>query len=323
MGARRMLRAMTADLAGEVLDLLPAALADEPDAVHQLRTAVRRLRTCLSQFRRGFDKPRGKDLRRRLKELSAVLAPPRDLEVRAEQCAELLADLHAAGALDDAERGALATCLVEPLHAAHARAHAELVAWHDSRDAAQLLADLAVWAHDPPVRGSRSARAIARGALLDVAGEARDLGREATTSLADEIDGARRVGADDLDRLHELRKSGRALRHVADAVGADAVVADGPLPRKATRRLGKRGHRVQSLLGDHRDALLLADYVTTVAAGAGAEEWAALHDVDLASYRRVAAEAERRGAQALADLPEAVARLGDARRRFRRKSAKK
>ncbi len=55
MGGREMTAGdMLADIVGDLVALIdartPAALADEPDAVHQLRTAVRRLRNVLAAF---------------------------------------------------------------------------------------------------------------------------------------------------------------------------------------------------------------------------------------------------------------------------------
>ncbi|WP_344400196.1 CHAD domain-containing protein, partial [Promicromonospora sukumoe] len=68
-----------------VHDGVPAALADEPDAVHRLRTSVRRLRNVLAAFKRYLDRDAAAELRSRLKELGDVLGKARDLEVRAQQ----------------------------------------------------------------------------------------------------------------------------------------------------------------------------------------------------------------------------------------------
>src|SRR4029453_13227054 len=68
---------------GERLEELePAALDDEPDAVHQLRTHVRRLRSVLAAFAPLFDAAAGRSVRRPSGELGRALGTVRDLEVR-------------------------------------------------------------------------------------------------------------------------------------------------------------------------------------------------------------------------------------------------
>ena len=63
-------------------ELEPAALADEPDAVHQMRTHVRRLRSVLAAYAPLFDAAVAEALRRRYGEFGRELGTVRDLEVR-------------------------------------------------------------------------------------------------------------------------------------------------------------------------------------------------------------------------------------------------
>lgn len=254
----------------QIQDGVPAALADEPDAVHGLRTSVRRLRNVLAAFRGYLDKDAAAKLRSRLKEWGDVLGQARDLEVRAEQAA---AAADAVG-LPDAARSAL----VDPLRAAQAQAHADAVRWTRSRRSRDLARLLAEWAAAPRLgeRASRPAKKAARRAVR--------------RQTARTLDAARRLG--DPETAHELRKAARRLRHTCDAITQAPVGLLG----SRTKELGSAGHRIQSVLGDHRDALLLADHAREHADGS--EAYDALVDLS-----------QERALTALAELPTALGEL--------------
>jgi CHAD domain-containing protein len=254
----------------KIRERVPAALADEPDAVHRLRTSVRRLRNVLAAFRKYLDKDSTAELRSRLKEWGDALGRARDLEVRTQQAAAL-AD---AAGLDEEARSAL----LDPLRAAHARAHADVVRWTRSDRGQDLARLLEAWAAAPRLgeRASRPAEKAARRAVRRQAGRT--------------LDAARRLA--DLETAHELRKAARRLRHTCDALTRAPV---GLLGRRA-KRLGSAGHRLQSLLGDHRDALLLAEHVRAHAGGSR-------------EYDAVVGLCQERALTALADLPAALADL--------------
>ncbi|NHA01813.1 CHAD domain-containing protein [Nocardioides sp. W3-2-3] len=127
----------------------------------------------------------------------------------------------------------LGPVVVAPLEQVHAAAHAVLVEWHAGPEAAALDALLDRWAQEPPLtkRARRPAARVARKAVR----------RQVRRVLARSDRGAE----------HDLRKAARRLRHTADAVAAVHARA---------AALGKLGHQVQGVLGDHRDALLLAEH---------------------------------------------------------------
>ncbi|WP_158296506.1 CHAD domain-containing protein, partial [Nocardioides albidus] len=204
------------------------ALADEPDAVHQLRTSVRRLRNVLAGFERYLDKRPTRRLRGHLASYGALLGAGRDLEVRAQDCRRVLAELG---------RPDLEDALVAPLLAAHAGAHAVLVDWHASPDAAALESVLDRWCEQVPTT-DRSDRAAGR---VTAAVLRREVGRVLDRAVAGETS-------------HEVRKAARRLRHVAEVVG--------------DRDLARAGKEIQGRLGEHRDAVLLAGHLG--AAGAPA-----------------------------------------------------
>ncbi|KRC54927.1 MULTISPECIES: CHAD domain-containing protein [unclassified Nocardioides] len=231
--AGEMLSAVLADLADQTISRRSAALADEPDAVHQLRTTVRRQRNLLAAFRRCFDTEAASTVGAALASYGGLLGECRDLEVRADDTARALTALgleHLDGRL------------VVPLREAHARAHATLVVWHTGPDAVRLDALLAGWA-EAPVLAERARRPAEDVAAKAVRRQVRRVLARADAA-ADGSEEAR----------HDLRRAARRLRHTADAV-ADVLTDD------AVVRAGRLGQRIQGALGDHRDALLLADHV--------------------------------------------------------------
>ncbi|UUW89437.1 CHAD domain-containing protein [Pimelobacter simplex] len=228
--AAELLAEAVGDLVADLRRLRAPALADEPDAVHQLRTTVRRLRNLLAGFRRCFRRGPADELRTRLAAYGALLGEGRDLEVRADDCRRVLAELG---------RDDLVDTLVAPLLAGHTTEHARLVAWHDSDEAAALDALLDRWATRPPLhreRAARPARSTARRAVR------REVGRV--------LDRAEAAG----ETSHEVRKAARRLRHVAEVAGDD--------------RAALLGKEIQGRLGDHRDAVLLAAYLWSAGAPA-------------------------------------------------------
>ncbi|GAA4104209.1 CHAD domain-containing protein [Nocardioides kongjuensis] len=223
-----LLSTVIGDLVADVLTGREPALADEPDAVHQLRTSVRRLRNVLAGFGRYVEKRPAREMRARLASYGALLGAGRDLEVRAEDCRRVLAEL---GRTD------LGHALVDPLLAAHSGAHAALVAWHASPDAAALAHLLGMWGEEVPLadRARRHADRVTDAVLRHEVHRVLDRAAEGETS-------------------HEVRKAARRLRHVADAVG--------------DRERAAAGKDIQGRLGDHRDALLLAGHLWSAGAPA-------------------------------------------------------
>lgn len=245
-----LLSAVVAELATEIRAGRAAALADEPDAVHHLRTTVRRLRNLLAAFRRCFDTAEAAGLGAALASYGGLLGECRDLEVRA---ADARAALEALGLTE-----ALEPTLVAPLERVHAAAHAQLVAWHAGPDVAVLDALLDRWAQEPPLtkRARRPAAKVARTAVR----------RQVRRVLA----------RADRSQEHDLRKAARRLRHTAEAVSS--VHPDAATP-------GGLGHRIQGVLGDARDARLLAEHARRCGAepvAAYAEQAAAVARAGLA-----------------------------------------
>jgi CHAD domain-containing protein len=273
--AGAMLAQVVGDLAARIRDRAPAALADEPDAVHQLRTAVRRLRNVLAAFSPYVEPSSVGALRAQLAEYGDRLGEARDLEVRAEWCEEVAAEV----GLDSVLRGRL----VGPLLEAHAEAHGALVAWSASREARTLTAALDAWADAPEL-----ANGSARPALV--------VAREVVVAQGERVLAHAEGYLSDEEAAHGLRKAARRLRHTTDAVTRPPA----DLLGSEAAALGKLGARIQSLLGDHRDALLLAAYV---------RESLPDEPAPRAAYLTLVEAAERAAEGAIAAVSEPLAEL--------------
>lgn len=228
------LTAVVASLAAEITGGVRPALADEPDAVHQLRTAVRRLRSVLAAWDGCFVD--SAPIRAGLADCGARLGARRDAEVR-------LADARGAASVLGLSVGDTAALTVE-LERDSAARHRVLVAWAHGVPARQFLVVLETWAASPAF-GPRAEERAASAMDSAVRRERRRV-----------LDRARSMSRGDEEQDHEVRKAARRLRHVAEV--AEPHLAGHA--RQRAVRLGRRGRDLQGLLGDRRDALLLAEH---------------------------------------------------------------
>ena len=262
-------------VSAELAEQLVAVETGGPDAVHQARTRVRRLRSVLSVYRKAFDRDQTEHLRRRLKALGGMLGDVRDLEVRATAIEDTLA----ADTQPDVIEAV--TAMSEEVWADHERALAGLLTSLRSRATRKLLADLLVFAAEPPLRapGHTRPRKIARKGLKKAARRVR-------------------AGGESLAEHHELRKNARRLRYAADAVadlfGRDAV------------RLSAAAEAVQDALGDHRDLILLARHLRDRSASRG------LDAATASAVERLAAECERRAEECIEGLDDRLDAVANA-----------
>lgn len=261
-----------------VLSTEAAALADEPDGVHQHRVAVRRLRSVLGGFRGDLDTRAAERVRVAFAEWGRELGVVRDIEVRATVAAQML---ERAGVDDPAVQRRLIDNEREAYPAAHRRL-VELAGSPRAEERARLLRDFV----DAPATLGRD-RPAAEVLAAAVAKRARRV-RKAE---------ARLDGSD--ERYHELRKAARRMRYVAESI-ADAAPG---LSASEIEELAAVGDDIHDALGAHRDATILAERVHHEGALAGhAGEQSDAYD-RIAEVARV--EAEER----LAEVPQAMRRL--------------
>ncbi|MGR0221723.1 CHAD domain-containing protein [Agromyces sp. ZXT2-6] len=264
----------------------PLAMVDEPDALHQMRTNVRRLRSLLAAYGPVLDAGVATELRRRLRELGRELGTVRDLEVRVQVAEDALGAGDEAGRFDsDEDRARVRGILIDDETVAHDQAHARFVERQRMPRAIARLAELDRVLADPPFT-ERAARPAKRelAALLD---------REASRAAKR----ARRLPADpELEDLHELRKAGRRLRYAAEAVTQPPVELFGD----AAVALAEAGDAIHDVLGDHRDELLFAEHLRRSAAHA------AHAGKPADTLLRLADDADARAEAHLAKLADAI-----------------
>ncbi|GGR30304.1 CYTH and CHAD domain-containing protein [Streptomyces roseolus] len=226
----------------------PAVRRDLPDAVHQLRVACRRLRSAFKTYRKVLDRKVTDPIGAELKWLAGELGHARDQEVLAARLAEALDGLGreqvhgpVRGRLRTWDRSRSTGSRRRVLDALDSPRHLALL---DALD--RLLAD-------PPLKPAARKKAVKvlpkairrdHRRLADRIGPALDLDPGHDRDLA----------------LHEARKAAKRARYAADA----AV----PTLGKPAKRFSKGVKSVQSLLGDHQDAVVARGALRDLAAEA-------------------------------------------------------
>lgn len=239
------------DLRDTLLELDPAVRADAPDAVHQMRTTIRRLRSVLAVYSRLFETSAVTELRAELGHLGRQLGSARDAEVRARRLNTELAGARP-HPIDDAQ-----TRLVGGARRDYAAGVTEVREYLLSTRYYRLLDALDAFAQWPPVsaKAHRSAPAeIKRGLRRAVAAVAR---RTARVTDADAPEAA----------LHEVRKAARRLRYAAEAV-ARAEPAHTAKLRRRYARIGAVAKPEVKRLGDRHDLLLYTEELERAARAA-------------------------------------------------------
>jgi CHAD domain-containing protein len=309
--AGTLLRQRLADQRDALRDAEAAARAGEPEGLHDLRVAMRRIRSALATFRPILDRSVTEPLRDELKWASRRLGEARDAEVAADHTDQLLADSDLDG-LDEAALSGLRARL--RLDAAGTDDIVGETLDSTRYAATTLLLDELV-SHPPLTeKAERDARSVARKRVRHDVRRFQE--RVAAAKVA--VDPDDPDAPDDADehtvRLHDVRKAAKRLRYAAEAAR--------PVTGKRIRRIGKRAKRVQSALGDHHDAVMTRATLRRLALDetngeTNGEATAASDETNgeaaafllgqlEADEQRVMAELEERSWQAIEDLGEHV-----------------
>lgn len=272
-----------------LLRLDPLVRADEPDAVHQMRVTIRKLRSALATYRPVLERAGTDPLREQLRWLGGVLGAARDAEVVRASCGALVAEQPSGLML-----GPVARRLDRTLAQTYRTEHRQVVAALDGTRWFRLLDALEALLADPP--------------LTDLAG------KPATEVLPDCVrrDWKRlrhsRIIAEQAatpeERLvlrHDVRKAAKRLRYAAES--AEGVCG------KAAARLAKAAKGVQSVLGEQQDAAVTRQVLRDVAAQAHEQGETTF------SYGRLDALVEAAGAESAARYVQVWAALDRARLR--------
>ena len=212
-----------------------AVRREEPDAVHQMRVTTRRLRAGLQAFPLVLPEPATRRLRDELRWLGHVLGDARDLEVLDQHFQTALDRLPTELVIGPAK--ARVTAHFAPGQAA---ARDAVLAALDSERYFGILDELDRLLDDPP-RTAAAAQPAERVLPQAVGHAYRRTKRRVRRAKRAPAGAARDVA------LHEARKAAKRARYAADA-------AEPALGRQA-RQFAKRMKAVQSVLGDHQDAV--------------------------------------------------------------------
>jgi CHAD domain-containing protein len=235
---------------------------DDPEDVHDLRVATRRLRALLRAMRDAVDPEWAERLVTRLRELATVAGAVRDLDVMIARLEESSAEL---GGADVLAAAALPALLRDDRQRAFARLRDEL----DSNSYAELLELLAEAAQAVPLTGAPlRLKRVARREFNRLVKYERTLARHPSD-----------------DALHRLRIRGKRARYAAEvAADADASVA---------KKFVAAAKCFQDALGEHQDAVVaeqrIRDLVPRLPDGAAAFAAGRLVDLERARARGVRA----------------------------------
>lgn len=267
----------------------PQVRLNAPDAVHQMRVAIRRLRSGLATFRPLFGPGCTDSLRAELSWLAGVLGSARDAEV-------MLAKLRAELDKQPAELivGPVRRRIDRELTQDYRQAHIAVVQALNSRRYLALLDALEGFVSHPTFATSESAvppdQVVPSGRRNQAEAE---FDREAGgRSGKNQRKRARRAADQELKRaltglvakahkrvlkaaraadtapsaqarallLHEVRKAAKRSRYAAEAVK--------PVLGKPAKSYASKAEAVQEVLGDHRDDAVLRDRLLGLAARA-------------------------------------------------------
>lgn len=225
---------------------------EDPEALHDMRVAVRRLRAARKTLRPGFPPALHAFLGAELRWLGGVLGAVRDLDVQLARVAAL------ARTMPPSLRAGLET-FEQHLHAQRAAQRRALLPALDSRRYATLLLRLERFAL------GRTRFRVTGEAALPAAGLAADTLAGAYRKLRKQ--GGKVHAEPRPEELHALRIRAKRVRYVLEFFSG--------LAGKPARRAARRLARLQDLLGAYNDSVVTAEFIQVYLEGPGARSPAA------------------------------------------------
>lgn len=213
-----------AEQVGELVTWDRAVRADADDSVHQMRVTTRKLRSLLKESEKSFGLTDDSWILDELRQLAAILGGARDAEVLADKYQQALDALPA-----DLVRGPVRARLVDGAKRRYDTGlRRSLTAMRSARYFRLLDALDELAAAKPAAAGHAGSTPSLGGAYKRV----RKAAKAAAQAQSDHRDEA----------LHRIRKGAKRLRYTAAATGAGKV--------------SEAAKAIQSLLGDHQDAVV-------------------------------------------------------------------
>lgn len=251
----------------------PGVLATQPEDVHQMRVAARRLRSLLASGRPLFEDGTVEAVRAELRWLSGLLGEARDPGVVQARLAALVASEPGPPRCSSGPPrqgiGPAARRIDAELAARAAEGFAAAREALGSERYARLLEDLERLLANAPL-SSKAAGAPAQRIGKLVARDKRRLRRKVAGLHATAFDG----GPARDTALHEVRKAAKRLRFSAELAASlprtpEEGTPAGPKPGKKrhrhAKRTAKRARKIQELLGLHQDSVVAREYLAELA----------------------------------------------------------
>ena len=261
--------ALVGDYVAEQCDVIACndvGLRTGTNVVHKTRVAARRLRSTLRVFDDLFDAAAAADLNAELVWYADLLGQVRDRDVLSRRLADHLAALPA-----EHVRGRVAEEIAATLGRERSAAVDRLRKGMDTDRYQRLMRFLRSWRTAPPFTDAASAK--------DSTVE------NYVTNAKRKADKRLRKAGDDVDRLHRARKSMKRLRYAAElGEPADAKLGD----------VASDAKHLQTVLGEHQDAIVAAEFLAATApshgAGGSAFTYGVLMADELANAARIRTE---------------------------------
>ena len=212
--------------------------------VHETRVAVRRLRSTLRIFGDVVDSAPAEELDHELVWYADLLGEVRDREVLSSRMTKLVADLP-----PDHVRGPVEAEITKTLAKEHDDAMQRLNEAMRTPRYRQLMQLLRGWKTAPPLSE------VAERSAKTAAAYVKKAQRKADKRLRD--------AGDDIEQLHGARKAMKRLRYAAELVEPTD---------HSMKRVARDATQMQTLLGEHQDAIVAARFLATVSASEGDSE---------------------------------------------------
>jgi CHAD domain-containing protein len=255
-------------------------LGEDPEELHDMRVAARRLRAALSLFRDALP-DEAQPLREELSWVARALGAVRDLDVQLGQFAEWI---HEA---DEADRPGL-DCVVDLLRQRRQAARSQMLEVLDSARYDRFVADFARFARDgagqSADRGTQPALAVAPDLIRRRYRKVRALGDAIDESSAPQA-------------YHTLRIEGKRLRYTLEFLS--------PLYGAPSTRLIANLVALQDLLGAHQDAYVAIDLLR----GLSSDDEQGLPGTARFAMGRIAERYARVAVDSRSDFPDVFKRL--------------
>ncbi|HLU54318.1 MAG TPA: CHAD domain-containing protein [Pseudonocardia sp.] len=225
---------------------------NEPDSVHQLRVAARRLRSALQSYRPLLDRERTDPLVAALRDFARELAPARDAEVLHERISEGLAGLEPELLL-----GPVQAQVTRHFARVEREATAAVLSALDGDAYARLRRDLDELLANPPLT-----KRAARPARKELPGHVARAARRLARAVEKAVDPATPAEERDI-AVHDARKAGKRLRYATEVAT--------PAVGKPAKRFAKQLKAFQDALGEHQDTVVAREALRELAAQAHGE----------------------------------------------------